>query len=132
MLMDIPSDDPIFNWRMLLNINISISGNEAKMTADWYRNYTLVPGTLQQFSVYDATGDSSVTYTGSFSPVPEEKTLTVRDAENASENKYLFNGGGYIDTIRVDRFVEKNGKQYGVGSVFGNEGEEVARITLVR
>ena len=132
MLMDIPSDDPIFNWRMLLNINISICGNEAKMAADWYRNYTLVPGTLQQFSVYDATGDSSVTYTGSFSPVPEEKTLTVRDTENAPENKYLFNGGGYIDTIRVDRFVEKNGKQYGVGSVFGNEGEEVARITLVR
>lgn len=132
MLMDIPADDDIFIWRMLLNMNISINGTDAEVTADWYRNYTLVPETLQQFSVYDAAVDEDMVYTGDFSPVPEEKILTVRDNGHASGSGYEFNGGGYIDTIRIDRFVEKNGKQYGVGSVFGNEGEEIAHIVLVR
>ena len=132
MLMDIPADDDIFIWRMLLNMNISINGTDAEVTADWYRNYTLVPETLQQFSVYDAAVDEDMVYIGDFSPVPEEKILTVRDNGHASGSGYEFNGGGYIDTIRIDRFVEKNGKQYGVGSVFGNEGEEIAHIVLVR
>ena len=132
MLMDVPSDDEIFDYRMLLNMNIMINGDKADVTADWYRNYTLVPETLQQFSVYDAANDADVTYTGDFSSDPEAKTILVRDLENDAESRYLFNGGGNIETLRIERFFEKDGKQYGVGSVLGNEGEAIARITMVR
>ncbi len=132
MLMDVPSEDEIFDYRMLLNMNIRINGEKADVTADWYRNYALVPETLQQYFVYDAVNDADVTYTGDFSSVPEENTLLVRDLKNDEESRYLFNGGGYIETIRIEQFFEKDGKQYGVGSVLGNEGEAIARITLVR
>ena len=130
--MDVPSEDEVFDYRMLLNMNIRINGEKAEVTADWYRNYTLVPETLQQFSIYNAANDADMTYTGDFSSAPEENTLLVRDLENDAESRYLFNGGGYIKTIRIERFFEKDGKQYGVGSVLGNEGEAIARITLVR
>ena len=132
MMMNIPSDDDIFKYRMLLNMQISINGDTAEVTADWYRNYTLVPETMQPFSVYDASNDSDVVYAGLFSSSPDEKTLTVQDLVNDAASRYLFNGGGNIETIRIDKFYENNGVQYGVGSVLGNDGEYIARITLVR
>ena len=132
MLMIVPSEDNIYDWRMLLNMNISISGSDATVKADWYRNYTLVPGTLQQFSVYDAENDEDIVYTGTFDSNPKEKTLVVQDKEHSPEKKYEFNGGGNIDTIKIERFFEKDGVQYGVGVVYGNDGEAIARITMVR
>ena len=128
----VPSEDNIYDWRMLLNMNISISGSDATVKADWYRNYTLVPGTLQQFSVYDAENDEDIVYTGTFDSNPKEKTLVVQDKEHSPEKKYEFNGGGNIDTIKIERFFEKDGVQYGVGVVYGNDGEAIARITMVQ
>lgn len=132
LLMDIPQDDDELTWETLLNMNISIDGANVSVVANWDLEYMLIKETMKPFSVGDTSVGEATTYVGSFNSDPVEKTIIVQDKENTAEHKKEFNGGGRIDTIRIDRFVEKNGKQYGVGSVFGVDGENIARIALVR